>query len=85
MAPRTRARDQALANEFGSRVREARQEAGLTQEALGERAGLHATYISNLERGYSGPNLFSLIRVAEGLGIDPGSLVEGLRSSRDSS
>lgn len=81
MSPHVRARDQELAAEFGRRLRARRLEAGLTQEALAERAGLHATYISNLERGYSGPNLLAVVRVAEGLRIDPGELVAGLRST----
>jgi transcriptional regulator with XRE-family HTH domain len=80
VTPRVRARDQELAAEFGSRVRAARLEAGLTQEALAERAGLHSTYISNTERGYSGPNLYAIVRLAEGLGLDPAELMRGLQS-----
>ena len=80
VAPRAREQDQELAAEFGRRVRAARLEAGFTQEVLAERAGLHATYISNLERGYSAPTLGVIVRVAEGLGIDPGTIVENIHS-----
>jgi transcriptional regulator with XRE-family HTH domain len=82
VSPRSRARDQKLAAAFGQRVRTARLEAGLTQEALAERAGLHPTYISNTERGYSGPNLYAIVRLAEGLGMDVGDLMKGLRTQR---
>ncbi len=81
MSPRSRARDQALAAEFGRRVREARLAAGMTQEALAEASGLHPTYISNVERAYSGPNLYAIVRLAEGLGVNPGELTHDLRSS----
>jgi hypothetical protein len=37
-------------------VREARVAAELSQEALAEAAGLHPTFISNVERGLSGAN-----------------------------
>jgi transcriptional regulator with XRE-family HTH domain len=36
---------------FGALLRRYREEAGLTQEALAERAGLSARGISDLERG----------------------------------
>lgn len=62
-------------------MRAARTEAGLTQEALAERSGLHPTYVSNTERGYSGPNLYAIVRFAEGLGVDPAELVRGLTST----
>jgi transcriptional regulator with XRE-family HTH domain len=78
--PSSRARDQHLATEFGRRVKALRTEAGMTQEALAERAGLHPTYISNTERGYSAPNLYSIVRLAEGLGLNPGELITDLRS-----
>lgn len=52
----------------------------MTQESLAEAADLHATFISNLERGYSAPTLGTIVRLAEGLRLDPGELVRGIRS-----
>lgn len=40
---------------FGNLLRRARRSAGLTQEALAERAGLSARAISDLERGVNPP------------------------------
>lgn len=37
--------------EFGRRVRARRQQLGLSQEALAERADLHWTYVGQVERG----------------------------------
>ena len=45
---------------FGESVRERRVAAGLTQEELAERAAIHRTYLSDVERG--GRNL-SLVNV----------------------
>jgi transcriptional regulator with XRE-family HTH domain len=42
---------------FSELLRELRQHAALSQEALAEKAGLHRTYISQLERGIKSPTL----------------------------
>lgn len=81
MPSRARPEDQAIAARFGVQLRRAREAAGLTQEALAESAGLHATFISNLERGYSAPTLGTIVRLAEGLNLDPGELVRGIRAT----
>ena len=78
LVARDRTRDRAVAEAFGARVRELRLERGMTQEGLAEAAELHATFVSNLERGYRVPSLPTVLRVAAGLGVDAGSLVDGL-------
>jgi transcriptional regulator with XRE-family HTH domain len=40
-----------LCSAFGAAVRQRRRELGLTQAALGERAGLHRNYVGGVERG----------------------------------
>lgn len=42
---------------FADSLRNARENAGISQEQLAERAGLHRTYISQLERGLKSPSL----------------------------
>lgn len=76
---RTRPDDEALAREFGQRLRRARLDADMTQEALAEGADVHPTYISNMERGYSAPTLGTLVRLALALNLDPSELVAGLK------
>lgn len=78
IVPRIRARNQELARAFGHRLRTIREAKGLTQEALAHAAGLHPTYISNVERGYSAPTLTTLIRLAASLDVRPGEMVDGL-------
>lgn len=78
VAPRERSRDLELAKAFGRRVRELRLKQGLTQESLAEAAGVHTTFISNVERGYRVPSVPTLLRLAGGLGVEPGKLVDAL-------
>lgn len=63
---------------FGERVRRARQERSLSQEALAERCDLHWTYIGQVERGQRNLSLHNIIKIADGLGVDAGELVRGL-------
>lgn len=54
---------------IGKKIKEYRKLNDLTQEALGEKAELHYTYIGQVERGEKEPSLKSLINIAEALGI----------------
>lgn len=64
-------------------MRAHRKELGLSQMSLADRAGLHFTYVSSVERGERNISLENILRLAEALEIDPGDLVEGLRSTPD--
>lgn len=65
--------------ELGARVRKRRSELGLSQMAVADRIGLHFTFVSEVERGERNLSLASLLRLAEGLGVNPAVLVDGLR------
>jgi transcriptional regulator with XRE-family HTH domain len=54
---------------FGKAVRRRRREMDLSQEQLAEHAGLHRTYISNLERGELNPSLETIERITNALDI----------------
>jgi transcriptional regulator with XRE-family HTH domain len=56
-------------NKLGSRVQRLRQEHGLSQEELADRAGLHRTYVSGVERGLRNPTLMVMEKLAMGLGV----------------
>lgn len=64
--------------EFGRRVRARRQQLGLSQEALAERADLHWTYVGQVERGRRNLTLHNLLKLARGLNTEPATLVDGL-------
>lgn len=59
-----------------------RQEKGLTHEVLAERAGLHPTTISLLERGKRQPSLGTIFMLAAGLEVEPERLVREVRKLR---
>jgi transcriptional regulator with XRE-family HTH domain len=63
---------------FGQRLRELRTEHGISQDRLAHLTGIHATAIGRFERGDREPRLRSILRLAEGLGIRPGRLVDDL-------
>lgn len=66
---------------FGSRVRERRRLLGLSQEDVAHLADVHVTNYGRIERGASGPNFSTLLKIASVLAIDPGELVRGLDGS----
>jgi transcriptional regulator with XRE-family HTH domain len=63
---------------FGSNVRRFRGERGYSQEELGERAGLHRTYVSSLERGERNVGLDNIKRLADALAVDSSELLVGI-------
>jgi transcriptional regulator with XRE-family HTH domain len=66
-----------LAARFGQRVRELREEQGLTQEAFAEKVELDRTYISGIERGIRNPTLLTIECLARGLSVSIEELMKG--------
>lgn len=60
---------------FGKTLAAERKKAGLSQEQLGDRAGLHRTEVSLLERGLREPRLETLLKLARGLEVQPATLI----------
>jgi transcriptional regulator with XRE-family HTH domain len=63
---------------FGEKLRTERERRNLSQEALAEIANVHRTQIGALEQGLRDPHLTMLLILADGLGVSPGALLEGL-------
>lgn len=59
---------------FGAQVRSLREQAGLSQEALAAKAGIHRTYMGGIERGERNLCLRNIIRLAEALEVQPRDL-----------
>jgi len=59
---------------FGKTVKLWRDKLGVSQEKLAERAGLHRTYISDIERGARNVSLESIQKLAEALGVSMATL-----------
>src|SRR5919106_1437858 len=58
---------------LGRRIRALRLRQELTQEALGERAGLNYKYLGAIERGERNLSLKQLLKIAQALGLIPTS------------
>lgn len=71
-----------LLETLGDRVRDRRLELGLSQEQLGERAGLHRNYISGIEQGRRNIAVVNIVKLAVALKRDPGDLLGGLHGRR---
>lgn len=68
---------------LGERVRARRRELGLSQEAMAHQIGIHWTFLGQVERGQRNLNLHNLLKLARGLGVEPGDLVCGLDPPAD--
>ena len=64
---------------FREQLRDARTNAGLSQEDLAKKMGWDQTYVSKIERGVRRVDVVELIAICEVLGIDPGQFVTDLR------
>lgn len=58
-----------------NRIRELRLAAGISQEELGGRIGVHKVSISDLERGKVELTLTYMRRIAKALGVSPADLL----------
>jgi transcriptional regulator with XRE-family HTH domain len=65
-----------IRKKFGKRLRALREERGWSQEEFADRAGLHRTYVSAVERGVRNPTLSVLDRLAKALGVSMADLVQ---------
>ena len=61
---------------FGRHVRQIRLRRNETQEEVANRAGVHVTYLSGIERGVRNPSLTSICAVAAGLGVPVSELFD---------
>ncbi|MFR1832962.1 MAG: helix-turn-helix domain-containing protein [Lachnospiraceae bacterium] len=64
-----------LLNVFADNVRQYRLMQGLSQEELAERANLHRTYISAVERKQRNISLINIQRIADALHVEPYKLL----------
>ena len=61
---------------LAQRVRHFRREQKLSQEELAHRAGLHRTFISQIERAVKKTTVHSVEKVAKALQVTMGSLLD---------
>jgi transcriptional regulator with XRE-family HTH domain len=63
---------------LGQNLVELREKRGLTQVATAERAGLHRTEISLIERGQRVPRLDTIVKLAGAVQVEPCALLVGM-------
>jgi transcriptional regulator with XRE-family HTH domain len=62
-----------LQQAFGRAVRRRREGLGISQEELADRAGLHRTYIGDVERGEGNISFVNIVKLARALRVRPGA------------
>lgn len=68
--------DTKLRVKFGKRLRAIRHDRELSQEDLAERANLHRTYISAIERGGQSVSLDNMAKLARALNVTLSELLD---------
>jgi transcriptional regulator with XRE-family HTH domain len=63
---------------FGANVRYAREQHGWTQEDLAFKTKLAVVQVSRIERGKREIRLTTLVRLLDGLEVEPNALLKGL-------
>src|SRR5579883_378632 len=63
---------------LGRFIRQKRMSLGLSQEELADRAGLHRTYISDVERGIRNLTIGAAWFIAHGLGLQLKDMISAL-------
>lgn len=68
----------AAKDQFARNLVEARRRRELSQDELAERAGMHRTAISLLERSGRDPRLETIVKLARALRVTPTALLKGI-------
>jgi transcriptional regulator with XRE-family HTH domain len=74
-AARVARADRDRARVVGARIRSRRRCLGLSQEELGERSGMHRTYVGQIERGEVMAGWAKLVDIAAALNVEVGTLM----------
>ncbi len=64
-----------IKSKFGKHLRQLREKKGWTQEDLADKAGMHFTYVGQIERGIRNPSLINLRKLAKALNVSAGKLL----------
>jgi len=62
--------------ELGRRLKELREQRGLTQRGLARESGLEHNTLSRIEQGHYQPSADTIRKLADGLDVPPGALFE---------
>lgn len=63
---------------FGERIRALRTRRGWSLTTLAARAGMHRSFVGQVERGEKGITLFAALRLCDALAVDAGEVFKGI-------
>ena len=63
---------------LGKTIRKLRTKIGISQEDLAYRAGIHRTYMGDVERGERNIAALNIVKIAKALKVKPSALFEDL-------
>lgn len=78
-----RKRETNIKHCFGRAVTKRRHELGISQEEFADRAGLHRTYVSDIERGERNPSLVNIEKLAQALELSLSDLFARCEDERE--
>lgn len=64
-----------IRRQLSRNLRRLRTDKGWSQEEFADRAGLHRTYVSGVERGVRNPTITIVAALAKALGVPPAELL----------
>lgn len=67
-----------ITKDLGKRIRELRQQTGLSQEKFALKIGMDQTYFASVETGKRNIAILNIKKIADGLSITLSELFEGL-------
>ena len=65
-----------ITTRLGKNIRRLREEKGWSQEDYADRAGIHRSYVSDIERGRRNPTITVVEKLAKPFGIGAGRLLD---------
>ncbi len=68
-------RGRILLEQIGARMKTARNNKGLSQQAVADPADINRLYLSRVERGLENVSILTLVRIAEALGTPARNLL----------
>lgn len=68
----------AIRNKIGMRIKELRQQAGITQEKFALMTGINRSYLADIEKGNRNFGFDTLDRIVNGFGISLSEFFEGI-------
>ena len=63
-----------ITEDLGKRIRELRQQTGLSQEKFALKIGMDRTYFASVEAGKRNIAIVNIKKIADGLGVTPSEL-----------